>query len=234
MHSEACSSSYDSASSVARALVQIAARTASSIDASLAAAKTEIGGAALQDIMSRFHGTWAVKPESDDTASPRCSAVLDQEVLPKGEEGRAEAAAPVGCLQVMRFNFIYSTSSWPSVLPAPQQEKAGARGWPPYAAAQEPCCRASTWTTLHRVVMLALCVCLVVVHFHRPAASFRRHAPVSLSPGAEQCDACNQSCVQQQLRQAYRSMVDLPLRAMQSPGRLFGRVGDQSAPGSRH
>ena len=37
--------------------------------------------------MSRFHGTWAVKPESDDPASPRCSAVLDQEVLPKGEAG---------------------------------------------------------------------------------------------------------------------------------------------------
>eukprot|EP00891_Asterochloris_glomerata_P008842 jgi/Astpho2/8842/Aster-x1544 len=36
------------------------------------------------DIMSRFHGTWAVKPESDDPASPRCSAVLEQEVLPKG------------------------------------------------------------------------------------------------------------------------------------------------------
>lgn len=45
------------------------------------------GGATLQDIMSRFHGTWAVKPESDDPASPRCSAVLEQEVLPKGDEG---------------------------------------------------------------------------------------------------------------------------------------------------
>ena len=36
--------------------------------------------------MARFHGTWAVKPESEDPASPRCSAVLEQEVLPKGEE----------------------------------------------------------------------------------------------------------------------------------------------------
>ena len=40
----------------------------------------------LQDILTRFHGSWLVTPETDARGQiVGCTAVLEQEVLPRGQ-----------------------------------------------------------------------------------------------------------------------------------------------------
>lgn len=39
----------------------------------------------MQDILNRFHGSWLVTPETDANGEViGCTAVLDQDVLPRG------------------------------------------------------------------------------------------------------------------------------------------------------
>ena len=41
----------------------------------------------VQDILNRFHGSWLVTPETDANGQVvGCTAVLEQDVLPRGEQ----------------------------------------------------------------------------------------------------------------------------------------------------
>lgn len=51
-----------------------------------------------QDILSRFHGSWELRPRRDAAGNiVGCHALLEQDVLPKGEQQeQQQAAQPAG------------------------------------------------------------------------------------------------------------------------------------------